>query len=131
MFALDANTIIHAFQGRGNVAARLAAVSPDQIAVPSIALYEVEQGVLRCNNVSRRQRQLAELIRVCRILPFDARAASAGARLRIDLERLGSKIGPLDTLIAAMTLVNGAILVTNNTREFGKVPGLVLENWFR
>lgn len=130
MFALDANAIIHAFQGKGGVAARLSAVSPKSIAIPAIALFEVEQGVLRSQHPVLRRKQLDELVKVCRVLPFDERSASLGAGVQVDLEKLGLKIGPMDTLIAATVIVHGAILVTHNTREFGRVPGLKIEDWF-
>ena len=52
------------------------------------------------------------------------------AKLQVDLEGLGCSIGPLDTLIAATALAHGATLVTNNIREFQRVPGLKLEDWF-
>lgn len=130
MYALDSNTLIHAFQGKGNVAARLAGVSPRLIAIPTIALFEVERGVLKSQNPAKRRRQLTQLTALCTVLPFDERAAAIAARLQVDLEVLGLKIGPLDTLIAATALSASAVLVTRNTREFARVPGLRLEDWF-
>jgi len=131
MFALDANTIIHAFQGKGGVAARLVTVPPSRIAIPAVALFEVERGVLKSRNAALRRSQLDELVAVCRVLPFDERCAAIGARLHADLERLGCKIGPLDTLIAATALAHGATLVTHNRREFERVAGLRIEDWYR
>jgi tRNA(fMet)-specific endonuclease VapC len=63
------------------------------------------------------------------ILPFDHPAAWAYGDLRADLERRGTPIGSLDTMIAAHALSLQARLITNNPREFAKVPGLPLENW--
>ena len=63
------------------------------------------------------------------ILPFDDAAVWAYGDLRADLERRGTSIGALDTMIAAHALSQQALLVTNNTREFAKVPGLQLDNW--
>jgi tRNA(fMet)-specific endonuclease VapC len=63
------------------------------------------------------------------ILPFDDAAVWAYGDLRADLERRGTPIGSLDTMIAAHALSLQALLVTNNTREFAKVPGLQLDNW--
>ena len=63
------------------------------------------------------------------ILPFDDAAVWAYGDLRANLERRGTPIGALDTMIAAHALSQQALLVTNNTREFAKVPGLPLDNW--
>jgi tRNA(fMet)-specific endonuclease VapC len=63
------------------------------------------------------------------IVDFDPSAADCYGRIRADLERQGTPIGPLDTLIAAHALSLGLPLVTNNTAEFRRVPGLVIEDW--
>ena len=64
-----------------------------------------------------------------RILSFDGSTGRKAAELRHVLEREGEAIGPLDTLIAATALVNGAILVTRNVREFARIPELKVVNW--
>jgi tRNA(fMet)-specific endonuclease VapC len=63
------------------------------------------------------------------ILPFDDAAVWAYGDLRANLERRGTPIGAIDTMIAAHALSLQALLITNNTREFAKVPGLQLDNW--
>ena len=65
------------------------------------------------------------------ILPFDDRAGHTYGRVRTELERGGTPIGPLDTLIAAHALAQNVTLVTNNEREFSRVVGLPIENWIR
>ena len=62
-------------------------------------------------------------------LPFDDRAAAEYGKLRAHLGAIGQLIGPNDLLIAATALANGVTLVTHNTREFSRVPALVLEDW--
>ena len=62
-------------------------------------------------------------------VPFDTRAALSAAQIRLELEKRGSMIGPLDILIAGTALSLGATLVTNNTDEFSRVPGLRLADW--
>jgi tRNA(fMet)-specific endonuclease VapC len=64
------------------------------------------------------------------ILPFDQQASWFYGDLRADLQKRGTPIGSLDTLIAAHALSQQSTLVTNNTREFALVPGLRLENWY-
>lgn len=130
MFALDANTIIHALKGLGRVKRAIEERYPSDLAIPSIVACELEFGTLRSRNPAARRRELDRLLSVLTVLPFDGPAADRAARLRFDLERAGSKIGPLDTLIAGTALAHGATLVTHNTREFSRVPGLQLEDWF-
>ena len=64
-------------------------------------------------------------------IPFDREAARESARIRVDLERRGLVIGPLDLLIAGTAVSRGAALATNNTREFSRIKGLRLEDWTR
>jgi tRNA(fMet)-specific endonuclease VapC len=129
MFALDANTVIHLFKGKGSVAKRLLGVPPTEVAIPAVVLYELEVGRLKSRNPERRRRDLEELTRFAPILPFGPSEAAAAAQVRADLEQAGVPIGPYDVLIAGTALSHRAILVTNNTREFGRVRGLVVEDW--
>ena len=87
MFALDTNAVIHAFKRKGNVHTRLTAVRPSQIAIPAVALYELQRGVLASQNPAVRRAQLDALVSVVQVLPFDAHAASLAALIRVHLER--------------------------------------------
>jgi len=129
MYALDANTVIHFFKGMGGVAKRLLETPPFEIALPSVVLYELEVGRLKSRNPERRQRELDELTTFVTLLPFGPSEAAAAAQVRADLERTGLKIGPYDVLIAGTVLSHRATLVTNNTAEFGRVQGLMVEDW--
>ena len=129
MFALDTNAIIHALKGKGRVRERLLAHSPSELAVPAVVAYELEKGSLGSANPARR-RDLRKLLEHIIILPLDAKAGARAAQVAFDLEKAGFRIGPLDTLIAGIALANGATLVTHNTEEFSRVPGLGLEDWF-
>jgi tRNA(fMet)-specific endonuclease VapC len=130
MIVLDTNTLIQFFQGAGKVAERLLATPPSEVAVPSIVLYEIEIGVLRSRNPSARRLQLDELLSRVSILPFGMPEAAASAQIRVDLEQAGLPIGPHDTLIAGTALAHGATLATRNVREFSRVEGLRVINWF-
>jgi tRNA(fMet)-specific endonuclease VapC len=127
---LDTNTVIYFFKGQGRVAERLSAEAPSEIALPAVVLYELMVGLFRSGQPERRRAQLAELARSVAVLPFGTQEAEHAARLRTTLETAGQPIGPLDTLIAATALAHGATLVTRNTRELGRVPGLVVEDWY-
>ena len=69
------------------------------------------------------------MVRRLVVMPWSAQAADEYSRLRTFLQRQGTPIGNMDLLIAAHALAENAVLVTNNLREFGRVPGLQLENW--
>jgi tRNA(fMet)-specific endonuclease VapC len=130
VYALDTNSVIHFFQGKGQVADRLLAVPPSDVGLPAIVLYEIEVGIGRSASPERRRRQLADLVTVVRVLPFGPAEARAAARVRLRLERAGTPIGPLDTLIAGTALHHHATLVSHNVDEFARVEGLAVEDWF-
>ncbi len=128
-YALDTNTVAYFFKGQGGVADRLLATPPSDVAIPSVVLYELEVGVAKSSS-PRRAEQLRSLVDAVTLLPFGAEEARVCAQIRAELERRGTPIGPLDTLIAGTALRYGATLVSRNTGEFGRVPGLVVEDWY-
>lgn len=130
MFVVDTNTLIYFFKGEGDVPRRLLAAPPSSIAVPTIVLFELETGIAKSSSPAKRRRQLDSLLAVVSVLPFGVAEARAAADARAALEAVGTPIGPLDTLIAGTALANGAALVTRNVREFGRVPGLVVRDWY-
>jgi tRNA(fMet)-specific endonuclease VapC len=109
---------------------RLLATPPSQIVVPSLVVYELEVGIRKSSEPERRRAQLHTLLSSVRVLPFDVREAEVAARVRTELEVKGTPIGPMDVLIAGTALANGATLVTRNVREFKRVEGLMVENWY-
>ena len=128
MLALDSSAVIHYFKGAGRVVENLQRTAPHELAIPAVVLYELEAGVARLDNPKRRREALNLLARAVRILAFDEAAAKAA--VRTELERKGRGIGPMDTLIAGTALANSATLVTHNTREFARVRGLRLVDWY-
>jgi len=129
MYLLDTNTVIDLFKDRGEVAERLLSVPPGEIALSSVVLYELEVGVRKSRRPEANRRQIDELARLATPVPFGTAEARAAARIRADLESGGMPIGPYDTLIAATALANGAVLVTSNVEEFGRIAGLRTESW--
>ena len=130
MYLLDTNTIIYFFKGLGNVAEILLSKSPKDIAIPAIALYELEVGIAKSNNPKKRKKQLESLVSRITVLPFALKEAGASATIRAELENQGTPIGPLDNLIAGTALCSNAVLVTHNTKEFSRIEGLTVEDWF-
>ena len=130
MFLLDTNTVVDYFRGKGKVAEHLFALPPSEVGLPAVVAYEVWIGVLGSQNAQRRQSQLERFLSVVAVVPFDAMVARRAAQLRHALERRGEGIGPMDTLIAATALAHNATLVTRNVKEFGRVQGLAVSNWY-
>ncbi len=127
---LDANTIIHYLKGVEKVVERLRSTPASELAIPSVVAYEVEYGNLKSGSSNRRT-MISAMLAGLQQIPFDHAAAEEAARVRVELEAQGLTIGPMDTLVAGTALSRGAILVTNNTREFARIRHLRLADWTR
>jgi tRNA(fMet)-specific endonuclease VapC len=127
--ALDTNVLICYLKGDPLIVSRITATNPSEIVVPTIVVYELEYGTLNSRLSASRRKQLDSVLRNLKHVPFDTNAALSAAQIRLELEKRGSIIGPLDILIAGTALSLGATLVTNNTAEFSRVPGLRLADW--
>ena len=129
MYILDTNTLIYFFKGIGNVADNLLAVSPKDIGIPAVVLYELEYGISRSTSPKKRTKQLEELCALVEVLVFGSEEAKTSAIIRASLEKKGTPIGPYDVMIAGTVLSKQGILVTNNTKEFKRVPKLKIIDW--
>ena len=130
MYVLDTNIVAYFFRGEGRVAERLLATPPRQIALPAIVTYELRYGVARVPKAKRLASQLQSLLDWVTVLPFDDAVSQIAADIRVELEKAGQPIGPLDILIAATCRAAHATLVTRNVSEFNRVASLRLENWY-
>ena len=129
MILLDTHICIYIINAKPpGVLARFQQYRLGDIGLCSVVAAELAFGVAKSGSARNRQ-ALEMFLAPLTILPFDAPAVWAYGDLRADLERRGTPIGSLDTMIAAHALSQQAMLVTNNTREFVKVPGLQLDNW--
>ena len=129
VFALDTNILSYAMREEGGVADQMRTLGPANLAVPAVVVFEARFGLLRAGRI----RQLAAfeaLSGAMRQLEFDAEAADHAARIRLQLETAGTPISLADLLIAATARRHGCTLVTHNTHEFSRVPGLLLEDWY-
>lgn len=128
-YLLDTNTCIQAMRGTASVVNALSSRSPDEIALSTITVYELATGVEKCASPVRERNRVEELLSVLGQVAFDYPAALSAARIRAALEVRGEMIGPYDVLIAGQAISLGLTLVTSNTHEFSRVPGLTIENW--
>jgi tRNA(fMet)-specific endonuclease VapC len=128
-FLLDTDTCIYAIQQDAAVLRRLLSASRADIAVSVITEGELRTGAVKSSSAEKTLQRVENFLRPLTVLEFTSEDASAYAQIRGRLERSGTPIGALDTLIAAHALQRKLTLVTNNEREFGRLPGLRIENW--
>ena len=129
-FMLDTNICIYIIKRKPvTVINNLKNISVSDIGISTITLSELEYGVEKSQHKQQNKIALLQFLTPLEIVPYDDLAARAYGRVRHILEREGQPIGPLDLLIAAHAISLHSILVTNNEREFRKVPELKVENW--
>jgi tRNA(fMet)-specific endonuclease VapC len=129
-YVLDTNTLIYFFKGVGNVNNRLLSMPPSEIVLPAIVLFELELGIAKSSSPRKRISQLKDFTALVNVIPFGPAEAKAAAQIRAKLEKKGIPIGPYDVLIAACAKANNLILVTHNLKEFKRIEGLRVEDWF-
>lgn len=130
MYVLDTNTLIYYFKGQGQVTQNLVTVSPQEISVPTIVLFELQVGIAKSSSATKRAQQLQQFLSRVNLVAFDRDAALAAATVRAQLEQKGTPIGPLDVLIAGTAIGLQATLVTHNVKEFSRVSGLAIVDWY-
>lgn len=130
-YLLDTNICIYVINKKPQkVLSRFSQYSVEDFAVSSITHAELQYGIAKSRHSERNQAALNEFLLPLTILPFHGdRLVRCYGRIRADLESTGQTIGPLDMLIAAHALSLELTIITNNTQEFSRIPGLACENW--
>lgn len=108
---------------------RFEACAVGDIGISTITLAELEYGAEKSSQPKRNREALEQFIDALEIAHFDRHATLHCGQIRVQLEKKGQGIGGMDLLIAAHARSLGVTLVTNNEREFKRVPGLRVENW--
>ncbi|MGK7899238.1 MAG: type II toxin-antitoxin system VapC family toxin [Xenococcus sp. (in: cyanobacteria)] len=129
-FLLDTNICIYIIKRKPReVLQKFTTYQVGDIGVSSITVAELEFGVQKSQFPARNQQALTQFLLPLKIVDFDRAAAIVYGDIRVTLEKQGTPIGSLDTLIAAHAISLDVILVTNNVKEFNRVSNLELENW--
>ena len=127
---LDTNICIYLIKRRPQeVRERFERYAVGEVGLSSITVSELQYGVEKSRRVEQNRAALMQFLLPLVIADFDYESAVVYGRVRAELERLGTPMGPLDTLIAAHALSLDVTLVTNNEREFSRVSDLHVENW--
>ncbi len=130
-YLLDTDTCIYALKQQTAVLERLLSRSRADVAVSVVTEGELRTGAAKSSSPVKTMRTVENFLRPLTVVEFTSDDAASYADVRAKLERAGTPIGPLDTLIAAQAVGRKLILVSNNQSEFGRVAGLRLENWSR
>ena len=129
-YMLDTNICIYAIKHKPEqVFMRLQEHDPIDICISSVTYAELVHGAEKSKAIEKNRVALALLLANIEIMNFDSLAAESYGKIRADLEKAGTPIGPLDMMIAGHAKALGYTVVTNNTKEFDRVKGLKLENW--
>lgn len=129
-YLLDSNIVIRYINGRSaNIIQQMRHIPDTDIAISSVTKGEMYAGAARSQTPERsRAKQEIFFVRF-QSLPYDDAAAHVFGQLRAKLEDMGTPIGPYDMQIAAIAIVYDLIVVTHNTREFGRIDGLNWVDW--
>lgn len=130
MYLLDTNTLIYLFKNEGHVAQRMQSVAAHLIQIPAVVWFELEYGVLRSSRPVPQRQSMNMVAQTYRTLPFDLACAQSAAQIKHQLSTAGTPIGHYDLLIAGVAHAHGLTLVTRNTREFERIPGLPVQKWY-
>lgn len=129
-YMLDTNIIIYAKNNRPElVLKKLRQFKPEDLCISAISVAELEYGAENSSRPEINRAALYVLLSNISVLPFDSNSAYEYGKIRHFLKTRGEMIGSNDLLIAAHAKANNLTLVTNNTNEFDRVPGLKIENW--
>lgn len=129
-FLLDTNICIYIIKNRYvDLVKKLRNVGIENVAISTITIAELEYGMANSSRPGETMSKLYEFLVPFSILDFEMHAARHYGKIRKELKDIGQPIGTMDMLIAAIAVANGQTLVTNNEKEFARVPGLKVENW--
>ena len=129
-YMLDTNICIYAIKNKpAEVLQRLKSNLEKGLCISAITLAELEHGVKKSAYPEKNELALMQFLSILTVLSFDDMAAVEYGKICAYLQKQGTPIGTMDMLIAAHAKAEHMILVTNNTREFERVPGLEMENW--
>lgn len=131
-YLLDTNICIYLIKGNDEkLIKKFIKRSPIDFAISSITLSELWYGVYKSRKQKENKAALTSFLQPFEVIYFDDKAAEIYGLIRTKLESDGNLIGSMDLLIAAIALANNLILLTNNEREFKRVPKLKVENWVK
>lgn len=128
-YMLDTNIVIYTIKNKPLDVKKAFETNHGQMCISTVVLMELIYGAEKSLNVKGNIEIIEGLTARMDVLPYEDKAAYHSGQIRAELARAGTPIGPYDQMIAGHARSKGLVLVTNNIKEFERVPGLMLENW--
>lgn len=128
-YLLDTNIVIYTMKNRPQQVKKRFKQHKGQMCISSVTLGELIFGAEHSKQVERNLADIEAMVARLEVLPFDNKPAYHFGQIRASLYSIGNLIGPYDMMIAGHARASGLTLVTNNIKEFERVPGLIFENW--
>lgn len=128
-YLLDTNIVIYIIKNRPKEVREAFKKHQGQMAISTVSVGELTFGAERSEQSERNQADIDGMLARLDVFNFDEKAAAHFGQIRAELYNQGKPIGPYDMMIAGHARSQGLILVTNNVKEFERVPGLRVENW--
>lgn len=128
-FMLDTNICIFTIKNRPQEVRETFKRHAGQMSISTVTLMELIYGAEKSSNPERNLAVIEGFSARLEVLQYDSEAAAHTGQLRAELARQGMQIGPYDQMIAGHARSKGLIVITNNRHEFGRVPGLRVEDW--
>jgi tRNA(fMet)-specific endonuclease VapC len=130
MFLLDTSICIYLMKNRyPALSAKVMSIAPAELAVSAVTVSELEYGAAKSRWSERTRQNLRIFLSAFQILPFTEEDALFAGNIRAALEAAGTPIGAYDVQIGAQGAARGLTVVTHNTGEFSRIPGIRLEDW--
>ncbi len=132
IYYLDSNVCVYFLKGLyPSIKENIQNINPNNIKIPAIVKAELLYGAEKSQHKIKNLTNIIRFLEPFEIVPFNDDCSIVYAKIRCEMETKGAIIGPNDYIIAATVIANNGILVTNNTKEFGRVKNLKIENWIK
>jgi len=132
IYLLDTNICIYIIKNKYiEIAKKMNKIGIENISVSSITIAEMEYGIAKSSRPQEAESKLYEFLVPFTIVDFNTNSARYYGKIRNELNTKGTPIGSMDLMIASIAMASDMKIVTNNVKEFERIPGLQIENWIK
>ena len=131
MAVLDTDCLVGLIRGHPDALRKLAVLASrrESVATTAVNVAELFRGAHLASDSARALSRLRTVLGPLGILPLDGPAGEEYGRIVADLERRGTTVGHMDSMVGAISRLAGETIVTRNARHFSRIPGLSVDSW--